>query len=84
MTKPIFHADSESERHKGQPTAKAPLSDKENPDPRTGSGYPAGGQTLEEGRDSYGRGPLQRRQAGLPENVEDEQTARGTTPGKGS
>lgn len=80
MTKPTFHADSESARHKGQPTVEKPLSGKENPDPRTGSGYPAGGQSLEEGRDSYGRGPLQRRQAGLPEDVDAEQATPGKSP----
>lgn len=69
MNKPFFHAESEQDRHTGQPRVDNPVPDKQNRDPVTGSGYPAGGQSTEPGKDAYGRGPVQRRQAGLPEEV---------------
>lgn len=81
MSKPIFHAESESERHNGQPQADRPGRDTPNPDPDTGSGYPAGGQRREQGKDSYGRGPMQRRQAGLPPEPESG-AGRDEPPGK--
>ncbi|WP_144637713.1 hypothetical protein [Bordetella genomosp. 13] len=69
MTKPVFHADTEQERHNAQPDVQKPQSDRRNPNPYNGSGYPAGGQVAEQGKDAYGRTPAQRRQAGLPEEL---------------
>ncbi|WP_241070168.1 hypothetical protein [Achromobacter insuavis] len=74
MSKPIFHATSNSERHNGQPEVDRPGHDAANPDPDTGSGYPAGGHRREQGKDAYGRGLLQRRQAGLPPDPDDDPT----------
>ncbi|GAB1846379.1 hypothetical protein MyNCGM683_12080 [Achromobacter xylosoxidans] len=79
MSKPIFHAESESERHNGQPQVDRPGRDTPNPD--TGSGYPAGGHRREQGKDAYGRGPMQRRQAGLPPEPESD-AGRDKPPGK--
>ncbi len=59
------HAENENTRHTGQPQENRPPS-VPNPDKMTNSGYPAGGDLEQPGKDAYGRDPDQRRQAGLP------------------
>lgn len=75
MSKLPFHAASRGERHNGQPEVDRLGRESANPDPDTGSGYPAGGHKSEQGKDAYGRGPLQRRQAGLPSETDSDTTS---------
>lgn len=53
--KPIGHASSHAAEHTGQPRASGPPQGETNEDRYTNSGYPAGGQRSQRGRDPYGR-----------------------------
>ncbi|PND35733.1 hypothetical protein A6B37_08815 [Achromobacter sp. HZ01] len=64
MPKLPFHAESDNERRKAQPTADGPPTGRENTDPDSNSGYPGGGKELPEGRDAYGRNKKTQEQAG--------------------
>ncbi|RII99271.1 hypothetical protein DXK93_31165 [Achromobacter sp. K91] len=63
MPKLPFHADSDNARRDGQPVADGPPTSKQNRDPNTNSGYPAGGKELPKGKDAFGRSAKVREQA---------------------
>lgn len=64
MSKLPFHAESDNERRKAQPTAETPPAGRKNANPNTNSGYPAGGGELPKGKDAYGRDRKTQEQAG--------------------
>jgi len=64
MPKLPFHAESDNERRKAQPTADAAPAGPENANPDTNSGYPAGGKEMPDGKDAYGRDRKTQEQAG--------------------
>ncbi|ALM84592.1 hypothetical protein [Bordetella sp. N] len=74
MSKPNMpHTENESTSHSAQPTADQPPTEP-NRDKYTNSGYPAGGELRQEGKDEYGRDADRRKQAGL-DPLEDQTTA---------
>jgi hypothetical protein len=66
MTENLKHADNEKAWPAERPDAVQPPAGPSNPDNRSNSGYPAGGEQAEGGKDAYGRDPAERRLAGLP------------------
>lgn len=63
-------SEHESTSPAARPTADQPLTEP-NEDKYTNSGYPAGGEFRQEGKDEYGRDAERRKQAGL-EPLEDQ------------
>lgn len=56
---PSPHVDRAEVGATGQPVADGPPQGEVNPDPATNSGYPAGGEQTQAGRDAFGRSEKQ-------------------------